>query len=70
MKIFAAIFASIALFAALLGFAGHTVPLVIHLAKFATVLATAGFLMTALAYVMDELLPTVAFEVSNISRDL
>lgn len=66
MKIFAAIFASIALFAALLGFVGHTVPLVIHLAKFATVLATAGFLMTTLAYVMDELLPAVAFNINDI----
>lgn len=66
MKILAAIFASIALFAALLSFGGHAVPLVNHLAKFATVLAFAGFLITALAYVMDELLPTVAFEINDI----
>ena len=66
MKIFAAIFASIALFAALLGFGGHAVPLVTSLAKFASILAFAGFLFTALAYVIDELLPMVAFEINDI----
>ena len=66
MKILAAIFASIALLAALLGFGGHAVPLVMQLAKFASAIAGAGFLVTALVYAVDEMLPTVAFEINDI----
>ena len=66
MKILAAVFAGIALLAALVGFGMNVLPILSQLGKIATAIAMAGFAITAVAYVLDELTPTFAFENDDI----
>lgn len=66
MKILAAVFAGIALLAALMGFGMNVLPILSQLGKIATAIAMAGFAITAAAYVLDELTPIFAFENDDI----
>ncbi|MCY7389859.1 MAG: hypothetical protein LH481_17690 [Burkholderiales bacterium] len=66
MKIIAAIFATIALLSAMLGFGMDTLPILSQLGRIAMLLAAAGFTITAVAYTLDELEALMAFNVSDI----
>ena len=66
MKLLAAIFAAITFLAALLGFTTHEIPIFSVLGKLAAAFALLGFLITAIAYSMDEILPLVDFKVDDI----
>lgn len=66
MKILAAVFAGIALLAALLGFGMNVIPFLSLLGKTAAVVALAGFVMTATAHVLDEVVPLVEFDAGDI----
>ena len=66
MKMIAAIFAGIALLATLPGFWLTVLPVIAQLGKIAVVIAAAGFAVTAVAYVIDELIPEVAFDAADI----
>lgn len=61
MKPLAAIFAVIALSAAILAFGVDVLLLYAHVGKMAFVLALLGFFLTASAYLVDELLPDLDF---------
>ena len=67
MKIIAAIFAFIALLSTLPGFGMEVLPIISQLGKIAVALAMAGFLITAVAYLLDELIPSVTFEADDIN---
>lgn len=67
MKIIAAIFACIALLSTLPGFGMKVLPIISQLGKIAVALAMAGFLITAVAYLLDELIPSVTFEADDIN---
>ena len=66
MKVLAAVFASIALLAALVGFGMNVLPILAQLGRIAAAIAMAGFAITAVTYVMEELIPVVAFEAADI----
>lgn len=66
MKLLAAIFAAITLLAALLGFTTHEIPIFSLLGKLAAAIALLGFMITAAAYTMDEILPLVNFKADDI----
>ena len=66
MKVLAAVFASIAFLAALVGFGMNVLPIVAQLGKIATAIAMGGVAITAVAYVMEEVIPAVAFEAADI----
>ena len=66
MKIFAAVFAGIALLATLPGFWLSVLPILAQLGKIAVAIAAAGFAISAVAYVMDDLIPGVAFDAADI----
>lgn len=66
MKIFAAVFAGIALLATLPGFWLSVLPILAQLGKIAVAIAVAGFAISAVAYVMDDLIPGVAFDAADI----
>lgn len=66
MKLLAAIFAAITTLAALLGFTTHEIPIFAALGKLAAALALLGFLITAIAYTMDEVLPLADFNADDI----
>lgn len=66
MKLLAAVFAGITLLAALLGFGMNVIPFLSLLGKAAAVVALAGFVMTAIAHVLDEVVPLVEFDVGDI----
>lgn len=67
MKIIAAVFAGIALLFALPGFGMQVLPVISQLGKIAVALALTGFLITAVAYLLDELIPSVTFEAADIN---
>ena len=67
MKIIAAIFADIALLSAVLGFGMEVLPILSQLGKIAAALGMAGFVITAVAYVLDELLPSITFKADDIN---
>lgn len=67
MKIIAAIFAVVALLSAVLGFGMEVLPILSQLGKIAAALAMAGFVITAVAYVPDELLPSITFKADDIN---
>ena len=66
MKIFAAVFAGIALLATLPGFWLNVLPVLAQLGKIAVVIAVAGFVISAIAYVVDEVLPRITFDADDI----
>lgn len=66
MKLLAAIFAAITFLAALLGFTTHEIAIFSVLGKLAAAFALLGFLITAIAYSMDEILPLVDFKADDI----
>lgn len=66
MKVLATVFASIALLAALVGFGMDVLPIVAQLGKIAAAIAMGGVAITAVAYVMEELIPAVTFEAADI----
>jgi len=66
MKVLAAVFAGIAVLAALLGFGMNVLPILAQLGKIAAAIAMAGFAITAVTYVLEELIPVVAFEAADI----
>lgn len=66
MKIFAAVFAGIALLATLPGFWLSVLPILAQLGKIAVAIAVAGFAISAVAYVIDDLIPGVAFDAADI----
>ena len=66
MKLLATVFAAIALLAVLFGFTANGLPIFAVLGKTAAVIALAGFIVTAFAYVLDELIPRVGFDVEDI----
>jgi len=66
MKLLAAVFASIALLAALLGFGLNVMPILALLGKVAASIALAGFTITAVAYMTEELIPLLNFEADDI----
>ena len=66
MKVLAAVFASIAFLAALVGFGMNVLPIVAQLGKIAAAIAMGGVAITAVAYVLEELIPAVAFEAADI----
>ena len=66
MKPLAAVFAAISLLAAILGFGMNVLPILALLGKMAAAIALAGFAITAVAYVMEELIPHVDFEADDI----
>ena len=66
MKPLAAVFAAISLLAAILGFGMNVLPILAFLGKMAAAIALAGFAITTVAYVMEELIPLVDFEADDI----
>jgi hypothetical protein len=66
MKLLAAVFAGIALLAALLGFGIHGIPIFSMLGKITAVIALAGLASTTAAYAMDDLIPSVDFDADDI----
>lgn len=66
MKIFAIVFASIALLATLPGFWLSVLPIIAQLGKIAVAIAATGFAISAVAYLMDDLIPGVAFDAADI----
>lgn len=66
MKLLAILFAVIALIALLFGFTTNVIPLFSVLGKAAALIALAGFTVTAIAYMTDEWMPSVAFDVEDI----
>ena len=66
MKLLAAVFAGIALLAALLGFGTNAIPILCMLGKVAAAIALAGFAVTALAHATEDLTPLVEFKAGNI----
>lgn len=66
MKTLAAVFASIVLFACLLGFGLDVLPILALLGKVAAAIALAGFAVTAVVYTTEELLPMLNFEADDI----
>ena len=66
MKLLAAVFAGIALLAALLGFGINAIPIFCVLGKVATAIALAGFAVTALAHATEDLTPLVEFKAGDI----
>lgn len=66
MKIFAAVFAGIALLATLPGFWLDVLPIIAQLGKIAVATAATGFAICAAAYVLDDLIPKVAFDAADI----
>ena len=66
MKILATVFAAIALLAILFGYTTNGPPVFAVLGKTAAVIALAGFIVTAFAYVMDELIPHIGFDADDI----
>ena len=66
MKVFAVIFAAIALLATLPGFWLSVLPIIAQLGKIAVAIAATGFAISAVAYVMDDLIPVVEFDAADI----
>ena len=66
MKIFAVVFAGIALLATLPGFWLNVLPILAQLGKIAVAIAAAGFAISFVAYVVDELIPGVTFDAADI----
>ena len=66
MKPLAAVFATIALLAALLGFGLDVLPILALLGKVAAAIALAGFTISAIAYTTEELIPLLNFEADDI----
>ena len=66
MKTFAVVFAGIALLASLPGFWLSVLPVLAQLGRIAVAIAAAGFAISAIAYVTDELIPAVAFDADDI----
>ena len=66
MKILAAVFAGITLFAALLGFTTHAIPIYSLLGKMAAGIAFFGLIITAVAYVTQDVLPQANFSADDI----
>lgn len=66
MKVLATVFASISLLAALVGFGMDVLPIIAQLGKIAAAIAMGGVVITAVAYVMEELIPSVTFEAADI----
>ena len=66
MKHLAALFASISLLAAVCGFGLNVIPIIANCGKIAAGIALLGFAVTAALYVLDELIPPLAFDASDI----
>lgn len=66
MKFLAAIFAVIALSAALLGFAMDVIPILAFLGKLAALIAMAGFTITAVACVTEKFDALYHFDADDI----
>lgn len=66
MKILVAVFAGITFFAALLGFTTHAIPIYSLLGKMAAGIAFFGLIITAAAYVAQDVLPHTDFSADDI----
>lgn len=68
MKLLAALFAFIALVAAVLGFGMNAIPLFSMLGKVAALMGMAGFVITTVAHVMEEAIPAAVFEAEELPQ--
>lgn len=68
MKLLAALFAFIALLAAVLGFGMNAIPLFSMLGKVAALMGMAGFVITTVAHVMEETIPAAVFEAEELPQ--
>jgi hypothetical protein len=66
MKLLAAVFAGIALLAAVLGFMLNVLPILSLLGRLAASAAFAGLVLTLIAYSLEELIPPVEFGAGDI----
>ncbi len=66
MKLLSAVFAAIAVLAALLGFGTNAMPILCTLGKVAAAIALAGFAVTALAHATEDLKPLAQFKADDI----
>lgn len=66
MKPLAAVFATITVLAALLGFGMNVLPILGLLGRVAAAIALAGFTVTAIAYMMEELIAPVGDDADEL----
>lgn len=66
MKPLAAVFATVTVLAALLGFGLNVLPILALLGRVAAAIALAGFTVTVVAYLMEEIIPPAGIEADDL----